>query len=268
MLSADKISVRRAGRSLLDEVSLRLKPGDVHAVLGANGAGKSTLLKVLAGELAPDGGEVLLNGRRLRSYSPAALARQRAVLSQGDALAFPFTASEVVALGLLSASASQRQDEAQIVATCLAANDASHLAGRIYTQLSGGERARVQLARVLAQLGMPGTATVAAEPRFLLLDEPTAALDIAHQHSSLLLAQQLAAQGLGVLVVLHDLNLAAHYANRVSLLKKGRLLAQGPVDEVMTPTLLAEAFGAEMRFAQVSALGRMQIFAELDELGA
>ena len=140
----------------------------------------------------------------------------------------------------------------------MSGRDAGHLSEAIYTRLSGGERARVQLARVLAQVWTP----TAAGPASLLLDEPTAALDIGHQHAALLLCRQMAARGHAVLVVLHDINLAAHYADSVSLLRQGRLLASGSVATVMTAENLSACFGERLRFTRIEALGRLQLLAE------
>ena len=256
MLVADQVSLRAEGRTLLDDVSLALRPGEVHVLLGANGAGKSSLLKLLAGELAPHDGEVRLNGRRMQDWSPRERARRRAVLPQGDRLRFGFTVTEVVGLGRVSALTGTPEQESILIADALQAVDAITLADRRYPSLSGGERQRVQLARVLVQLASPGDRTL--HDRYLLLDEPTAALDLAHQHGCLALLRQKAQQGAGVLAVLHDLNLALRIADQVSLLHQGRVLAQGPPEETLQAELLQQAFGAELRFRRHRQGGRLQ----------
>ena len=259
-LEAHAVSLRRGGRFLLDRVSLELRPGELHAVLGANGAGKSSLLRVLAGEWTPHVGDVRLNGRPMRDWTLPERARQRAVLPQDDELRFGFTAEEVVGLGRLAVAGSRPADDATAVRVALVETGTLHLATRDHTTLSGGERQRVQLARVLAQLTADGAADL--HGRYLLLDEPTAALDLAHQHAFLSLARARAARGAGVLVVLHDINLAAQYADRISLLGEGRLIAQGGVAEVLTAEHLRNAFGSSLRFQPLTGPRGLRIEVE------
>jgi iron complex transport system ATP-binding protein len=242
MIAAEGATVRAGHRLLLDRVSLDLSPGEVLAVVGPNGAGKSTLLRLLTGERRPDAGSVTMEGRSLSSWHPAALARRRAVVSQHVALSFPMTAGAVVALGRLPwhATPDAARDRAA-VAAALAAAGIAHLAGRSHATLSGGERQRVHLARALAQLDG------AARPAALLLDEPTASLDVRHAAGLLHELRRLAAQGLAVMVVLHDLNEAAFVADRVAILAHGRCVAQGPKAAVLRPGLLAEVYGVPFR---------------------
>ncbi|ROH91144.1 heme ABC transporter ATP-binding protein [Stagnimonas aquatica] len=249
MLIGRDLHWRFGGRRLLDGVSLTLRPGELHAVLGVNGAGKSTLLKLLAGDLHPSEGEVLLNQRPMRAWSLRQRARLRAVLPQGDNLRFAFSAREVVALGRQAAVSGSPAEEAALIDAALADADVLPLAERSYLQLSGGERQRVQLARVLAQLSQPPAREPV--PGYLLLDEPTAALDLAHQHACMALLRRKLADGLGVLAVLHDINLAGRYADTVSLLHQGRMLAQGTPSEVLRPELLGRAYGSNLRFLPV-----------------
>lgn len=226
-------------KQLLDQVSLTVEPGEILALLGPNGAGKSTFLKVLAGEFEQYQGEVFLNGRGRNDWSREGLARTVGVLPQHSELAFPFSAAEVVMLGRLPHSTGRRRDN-DIVQQALRKVDGWHLRDAAYPSLSGGEKQRVQLARVLAQI-WDDTGDGA---RYLLLDEPTSALDLAHQHQTLALAREWAdQQGVGVLAILHDMNLAATYADRIGLLQLGRLKAVGPIDTVLTPELLEPVFG-------------------------
>jgi len=243
MIAAESLTVRRRGRALLDDVSLALQPGEVLVLLGPNGAGKTTLVDALAGTTPPDAGVVRLDGRPLASWEAAGLARRRAVLPQASRVGVALYAHELVALGRLphggrGGAAADRQ----AVAAALARAGASSFAQRWYHTLSGGEQQRVQFARALAQLAPSGDET---GPRYLLLDEPTASLDPAHQHALLATARALAAEGLGVLAVLHDLNLAAQYADRVVVLAGGRVAAQGPPGTALTPRLLQLVFGIE-----------------------
>jgi len=235
VIRAHQLTVHRGGRPVVREVDVEVRPGEVLAVLGPNGAGKSTLLEALAGGLRPAGGTVLLDDRPLRRFGARELARHRAVLPQHSALAFPFTVTEVVALGR---SPHGDRDARTVVGGCLDLAGIRGLADRSYATLSGGEQQRVHLARVLAQLhGGPS-------PRFLLLDEPVNHLDPAHQHHVLAVARGIArCEQVGVLAVLHDLNLAAAYADRLAVLVEGRVVACGSPREVLTPALLRSAFG-------------------------
>ncbi|MDR3418976.1 MAG: heme ABC transporter ATP-binding protein [Nevskia sp.] len=250
MLTAHEVSCRVDGSDLLRRVSLEIVPGKVHALLGRNGAGKSTLLKVLSGELHPQAGQVLLNGRPLGAWTPRQRARQRAVLAQGDPLRFGFKAAEVVELGRYASPRHRPEQERAIVAEALAMAEATELSGRRYTTLSGGERARVQLARVMAQIWdapEPGDAELGDGSRYLLLDEPTASLDLGHQHSCLSqVCRFAAARGVGVLVVLHDPNLALRYADHATLLDRGCVVGQGLTRELLDPDLLERTYGVKV----------------------
>ncbi len=252
MIVADSLSIRAGRRWLLRDVSLALRPGEVLALIGPNGAGKSTLLGALAGERRPDAGAVLFDGSPVAALPPLALARRRAVMRQSAALAFPLPASQVVALGRLPwhATPGAAQDEAAVAAAMDAAGITA-LAAQPYATLSGGERQRVHLARALAQLHGAGRGA-------LLLDEPTASLDMRHAAGLLLRLRRLAAEGLAVLVVLHDLNEAAHVADRVALLAHGQLRALGAPAEVLTPDRLAEVYG--LAFRPVPGGGLLPVF--------
>jgi iron complex transport system ATP-binding protein len=232
---------------LIDRASLSLEPGTIHALLGPNGAGKSTLLRLLASELAPDRGTIELNGRPLPSWTPRERARQRAVLPQAHGLGFGFTAGQVVALGRLPCPQHGPVAEQRIVGEALELAGVGHLVDRSYPTLSGGERARVQLARVMAQIWEPLDGSVAGKPRFLLLDEPTASLDLAHQHDCLRAVRTLARSGLGALVILHDPNLALRHADQVTLLRDGRALATGRPVDVLTAEALERVYRVPVR---------------------
>ncbi|WP_327151488.1 heme ABC transporter ATP-binding protein [Nocardia sp. NBC_01329] len=219
-------------RRVLDGVDFEVSAGEVVALVGPNGAGKSTLLAVLAGELEAGHGSVELDGRPLDRWTPIDMARRRAVLPQSHTVGFPFTAAEVIAMGRAPWQRTPRAaGDHEIIAAAMAATDSTHLAGRAFPSLSGGERARVALARVLAQ-----------DTTTLLLDEPTAALDLGHQEAVLTLAAERAAAGAAVVVVLHDLASAAAYADRVAVLDAGRVAAAGPPREILTSELLSRVY--------------------------
>jgi len=242
MLSAEGIHVSRGGRALLQDAGLIVRPGEVVAAIGPNGAGKSTLLHVLAGTTAPEAGTASLDGTPLARWSRSALARRRAVLPQASQLAFPFRVHDVVMLGRTPHAGYRGRDADRIAANrALRAAGVGHLTARTYTTLSGGERQRVQLARVFAQV-WPDAGGTGAPATYLLLDEPTNNLDIAHQGAIMTSARRFAADGNGVLAVLHDPNLAARHADRICVVHDGRVLTNGPPDRVLTSDVFAEAF--------------------------
>jgi iron complex transport system ATP-binding protein len=253
MIAAKGVTIRAGRRVLLDNVSLDLRPGEVLALVGPNGAGKSTLLRTLSGERRPDAGTVTLAGRSVAALPPLALARCRAVMNQSSALAFPMTAAEVVALGRLPWHGTpQASEDSDAVARALRAAHVGHLAAQPHATLSGGERQRVQLARALAQLDG------AAPPAALLLDEPTASLDVRHAALLLRLVRERANKGLPVLTVLHDLNEAAHVADRVAVLSGGRLVACGAPRDVLSPDILERVYG--IAFRGKAGVGLVPIF--------
>lgn len=224
-------------RRLLENVSLRLDTGQIIAIVGPNGAGKSTLLRLLSGEISPTEGEIRLNQKRLSAWDKRDLAKTRAVLPQTSALNFGFTALEVALMGRTPhIRGTERPQDYAITREALSAAQVHHLADRLYTTLSGGERQRVQLSRVLTQIWEGEHA------RYLLLDEPTNNLDLAHQHGTLEIATTFARRGVGVLTILHDLNLAAQYADQIIVMKDGRVLASGTPNTVLTPVVIAQAF--------------------------
>lgn len=234
MYRASGIRVRVRGREIVAGINLMLQPGKVTALVGPNGAGKSTLLKVMSGDLTCFGGSVSLNGVPLKQIPPRELAARRAVLPQSTHVAFPFSVAEIVALGLPPRTA--KAEMVALVARALHEVDLPDFAPRIFNQLSGGEQQRAQLARVLAQ-------TYAGKGCYLLLDEPTASLDLSHQLLTLKLARAHADNGGGVLMVLHDLNLAAIAADEIVALKDGVAVARGTPHEVITDTLIETLYG-------------------------
>jgi iron complex transport system ATP-binding protein len=248
MLCALDLSVARKGRTLLREVRLAVPSGSLVAVLGPNGAGKTTLLRALSGDLAPSGGQVLMAGRPIEQWSLAERARCRAILQQDYALGFPLRCIDVVLLGRTPHQSAQPSPEQGltdrlIARAALDAVELCHRADDPYDALSGGQQQLVQFARVLAQIWDSGDRGAACPPRYLLLDEPTASLDLRHQHVVLSRARRLAADGVAVLAILHDINLAAQYADTLVLLDRGRVAAQGSPAEVLTADRIGAVFG-------------------------
>ncbi|MFC9516941.1 heme ABC transporter ATP-binding protein [Nocardiaceae bacterium NPDC056970] len=232
-MRATGITVERGGRTVLDGVDIEVRAGEVLALVGPNGAGKSTLLAALSGDQPVVGGTVELDGRSLTEWTPSEMSRRRAVLPQQHTVGFSFTARDVVRMGRAPWQRTDRgADDERVIDESLTICDVAHLADRPFSVLSGGERARVALARVLAQ----DTETV-------LLDEPTAALDLGHQESVMTIARARAADGAAVVVVLHDLGLAAAYADRICVLEDGHAAADGTPAEVFTEELLSRVYG-------------------------
>lgn len=253
ILSGDNLGFSVGGRPLVDGASLALLPGTTTILIGPNGAGKSTLLKLLTGEVAPSGGQIRIEGEPLRAIPAWRLACQRAVMAQHARLAFPFSVYEVARLGVDGIGrALTRERREAIVAECLASAGVFELADRRYQTLSGGEQQRVQFARVLCQL--EAGRSVAAR-QLLFLDEPIASLDLCHQLALLDMARSIAARGVAVLVVLHDLNLAVTYADHLVVMDRGRIIAQGPPAQTLDDALLQQVFRVDLSLSRAPAPG-------------
>ena len=237
VLEARALTYRAEDRPLVEDASFRLEPGGLTMLIGPNGSGKSTLLRLALGLLAPDAGETLIDGANVRGLSPTARARKAAYLPQTHPLAWPMPVRDVIALGRFAYGAAPGRLSAKDAAAVERAIDACRLAGfedRAADTLSGGELARVHLARALA-----------AETPLLVADEPVAALDPRYQHEVAQLFAAAAHAGRAVLTVVHDLTLAARYADRLIWMKDGRIIADGSVADTMTAERLAEVFGIE-----------------------
>lgn len=231
MIAAESLVVRLDGRTVLDGVSLALGPGALVALVGPNGAGKSTLLRALAGLVPPEAGQVTLDGAPLATLAPRARARRVAWLEQGARAAWGMTVREIAGLGRLP----HGDAAAAPVAAALAAVGLDHMADRRIDRLSGGEARRAMIARVLA-----------TAPEVLLLDEPCADLDPAQGFAVMRLLRREAEAGRAVVIVLHDLALAARFADRMALLDAGRLVADGPPDAVMADAVAGRVFGVRI----------------------
>lgn len=252
------LTVRAGGELILHGASLELTAGEMVAIVGPNGAGKSTLLKALSGEQPSLHGSVTLNGQPMTRWGAEEIARQRAVLPQSPGLAFPFRVWDVVELGRYPhrGRASSLEHQAAIIGAMEAA-DVVQFAERDCRTLSGGELHRTHFARALAQIWAP---LANGRERFLLLDEPTAALDLSHQQAILARAHSVARDGAGVLVVLHDLNLAAAFADRIVVMDKGKIVANGTPSETLTAALIQTVWGVECDVTRDPVSGRPRIF--------
>lgn len=244
MLEARHITVAFSKKTILKSVDFTAKPGQVTAIVGPNGSGKTTLLRAMTGDVSHRG-DVVLNGQDIATMQAWELAAQRGVLSQATTLAFPFTVIEVVRIGLHSGTSG---DVDRLAMQALNRVSLGHYANRFYQELSGGEQQRAQLARVLAQVWEP---VLNGAPRWLLLDEPVASLDIGHQLEVMDIARSYARSGGGVVAVMHDLNLTALYADAVTILSEGTVQAQGTPAEVLTDETLSAAYGCRLQVNKI-----------------
>jgi iron complex transport system ATP-binding protein len=251
LLSADRISMRWDGRSILDRLSLQIRPGEFVGLIGPNGAGKTTLLRLIAKLLEPTGGALFLEGNALAPLRQREVAKRVAVVPQATTTEFGFPALEAVLMGRhphLGRFHAETAEDYRIAREAMALTETLPFAERPVTELSGGERQRVIVARALAQ-----------QPRLLLLDEPTANLDLCHQIQVLELVRRLVRQGPAAVAALHDLELASRYCERLVLLRAGVVLAEGPPAEVLTVERLAEAFGIKASVSPNPLTGGLSI---------
>ena len=240
MLEARNITINYGPREAVAGVSLRAEPGEMLAVIGPNGSGKSTLLRALNGSLAPSRGEIVLDGRSLRSFARRAIARRIAVVAQEADLRFPVTVMEFILGGRyawanVSSWGWESERDIESAQAILGETELDGFEARLMSELSGGERQRAVLARALA-----------TEAKVFLLDEPTANLDLAHQATMLRLVRARCDEQAAAIVVTHDVNLAAQFADRVLLMREGHAIASGPPGEVLTRALLREVFDLEV----------------------
>jgi iron complex transport system ATP-binding protein len=236
MLKAAGLAKKLGQRWVLKEISFQVKPGEMLGIIGPNGSGKSTLLRLLTGEDAPDAGKVWLDGQPLESYPLRERAKKWAILTQEQVSDLSFTAEEVVFMGRYPYRRrffGQTGEDRMVVDRVMRETQVYPVRHRLYSELSGGERQRVSIARVMSQ-----------EPRLLILDEPTTYLDIHYQLAVLdRLKNWQKRDGLTVIVVLHDLNLAAQYCDALLVLKDGKLVRTGTAREVIEPGLVEEVYG-------------------------
>lgn len=236
MLVSQNISYHVGKKTILRGCNLSVEPGSFTAIVGPNGAGKSTLLKILAKEKDVQTGKVSLNGQNINSLKSTDLSKLRAVMPQHTSISFPYNIEQVIEVGRFPHQSSRKENESVIDAV-IKHNNLDAYRNRIYQTLSGGEQQRVQLARIMAQVWDKTT-----YPKYLLLDEPTSDLDIHHQHALLNTAKELCEKNMGIVAVLHDLNLAAQYADNIVLMKNGTIYKQGRSDQMLTKENIEHVF--------------------------
>ncbi|BFM48037.1 heme ABC transporter ATP-binding protein [Marinomonas sp. THO17] len=240
-ISTHDLSISFNGKPCLSNVQLTAKSNQLTILIGPNGAGKSTLLKACCGDFEKVTDQVYLNGKSINHYSAVQLAQIRAVMTQSYDMGFSFSVYEIVAMGCYAFEhLISRQDKAKIIKDVMNYMSIAHLSEQNFLTLSGGEKQRTQLARVLAQLWFPYQQDT---PRYLLLDEPTSSLDIFHQHHVLSIAKTLTQRNIGVLAVIHDLSLAANFADQLILLNHGKVIAQGNAKNVLQRQNLEKVYG-------------------------
>lgn len=239
MLNVQNINFKISPSLALTDISFDVQPGEMLAILGANGAGKSTLLKIITGALKMNSGNVLLNELPINYWPVKELAKFTAVMQQQNQLQLPFTVFEVVMMGRYPHFKNKEtQSDEEIVDAVLVKTGIQKLKNRNYLTLSGGEQQRVHLARVLAQI----SGKKMESPRYLFMDEPSNNLDIRHQHGALNIAKEFAKEGNCVVAVLHDLNLALQYADKIVLLKNGAMKGFGACASVMTDAAISDVY--------------------------
>ena len=244
MISVQNVSHSAGKKLILDNVSFELQPGEMLAVIGANGAGKSTLLKLLCREIVTTSGNIYFNKKHVDLYSIKELAQLRSVLTQHNTVSILFTVKELVLMGRYPYFENHPSAaDIEIINKVMDETGITHLAGRDYNTLSGGEQQRVQLARVIAQIYDRPNA-------ILFLDEPTNGLDMLYQQQILQLARNMANRGYMVVSILHDINFAARYADQILILKNGKMIAFGPPLEVVSCENIHDAFNIKVKLIE------------------
>ncbi|TGL00817.1 heme ABC transporter ATP-binding protein [Leptospira bouyouniensis] len=245
-LIGKNISYQIGNKQILKDIDIEIKPGELHVLIGRNGAGKSTLFHILCGDTKLQTGKVYCNQIEIESYTKADLAKTRAVLTQETHINFPIPSEQIIALGRYPHVPDKTKNE-EIVDTCLKITNSSLLKHQHYPTLSGGEKQKVNFGRILAQVWE-------TPPRYLFLDEPVSAQDIPNQYQTLNICRHMANKGYAVFMILHDLNLASQYADRVTLIDKGKLIQSGTAEEVLTTKNLEIAFGIKTKILKTNEI--------------
>jgi len=254
VLEAQNLYLSIGEKYLVKDVSLSIQAGEIISIVGPNGAGKTSLLKLLSGEVDPSSGNIQFAGKPLTEWPLQTLATKRAVLPQLSLLNFPYTVEEVIALGR-SPHSSGKDSDNQIVQQLISEFDLEHLRESLYIHLSGGEKQRTQLARVVAQVWQNNK----YESTLLFLDEPTNALDLRHQQQLRKYLRALADLGVAIFLVVHDLTAAAKISDRIMLMSLGKTIAFGEPKTVLTETSLSEVFGAQISVVANPITGELMV---------
>ena len=239
-LSLKSVSLKLDNRQILKDVSLEINEGEIVSVIGPNGAGKSTLLNVLTGDISPDSGNTTYDNKQLNKISIQERAFTRSVMSQMQTLVFNFNVKDVVEMGWLQRGNSDFSSNFSMAFEAVTTEcNVNNLVHRKFNSLSGGEQRRVHFARTLLQLWRPSQSN---DPRYLLLDEPTANLDLSSEMLLMNILKARASSNVGILVILHDLNLASHFADKIAIMKGGEIKAFGKPEEIMTDDFLTSIY--------------------------
>ena len=239
-LSLKSVSLKLDNRQILKDVSLEINEGEIVSVIGPNGAGKSTLLNVLTGDISPDSGDIIYDNKQLNKISIQERAFTRSVMSQMQTLVFNFNVKDVIEMGWLQRGNSDFSSNFSMAFEAVTTECNVHnLVHRKFNSLSGGEQRRVHFARTLLQLWRPSQSN---DPRYLLLDEPTANLDLSSEMLLMNILKARTSSNVGILVILHDLNLASHFADKIAIMKDGEIKAFGKPEEIMTDDFLTSIY--------------------------
>ena len=249
-----QISFSIGSKYIVKDLEFSFKAGNLVSIIGPNGAGKTTLLKLMSGELKPSGGEIFLNDLAFSELSLKQRANKRAVMTQSSSVVFDFLVEEILEMGWVQGSS---DDFVKACSDVVNSCGLDELMGRKFNTLSGGEQQRVQFARAMLQVG---GLSKTAEDRFLLLDEPTSSMDVAHELNLLNLAKEVRKTGVGVIVVLHDLNLAARFSDQIILMNSGLIVASGQPEEVLSDRILSDVYSTELRVERHEQLDRIVVY--------
>lgn len=249
-----QISFSIGSKYIVKDLEFSFKAGNLVSIIGPNGAGKTTLLKLMSGELKPSGGEIFLNDLAFSELSLKERANKRAVMTQSSSVVFDFLVEEILEMGWVQGSS---DDFVKACSDVVNSCGLDELMGRKFNTLSGGEQQRVQFARAMLQVG---GLSKTAEDRFLLLDEPTSSMDVAHELNLLNLAKEVRKTGVGVIVVLHDLNLAARFSDQIILMNSGLIVASGQPEEVLSDRILSDVYSTELRVERHEQLDRIVVY--------
>tara|TARA_B100000886_G_scaffold310881_1_gene245892 strand:- start:795 stop:1568 length:774 start_codon:yes stop_codon:yes gene_type:complete len=239
-INLKSVSLKLDDRQILKDVSLEINEGEIVSVIGPNGAGKSTLLNVLTGDISPDSGDTIYDNKQLNKISIQERAFTRSVMSQMQTLVFNFNVKDVIEMGWLQRGNSDFSSNFSMAFEAVTKEcNVQNLVHRKFNSLSGGEQRRVHFARTLLQLWRPSQSD---DPRYLLLDEPTANLDLSSEMLLMNILKARASSNVGILVILHDLNLASHFADKIAIIKDGEVKAFGKPEEIMTDDFLTSIY--------------------------